>query len=117
MTNSITKKICIILSAAAAIAAFLAQQADAFPAASTLPTEVAAPSFTRVDTRSYRHCHYRPTGVYVDCYTREPGEAPAPRQHYRNSRAAKDKSLSHHHHVLHRGQYWRWHKRSNQDER
>jgi hypothetical protein len=108
MKNSTTVRGGIILSAAAAVSCLAGEYAYAYPEISIRSLAISSPSLTLVDTRSYRHCHNRPTGIYVSCYTKEPGEheAQAPRQRYGDSRGAIDNAESHHHHVRHRSFRW-----------
>ena len=102
MTNPTAVRCGIILSAAAAMSGSTGQYVYAYPADPIVSVAVSAPFLTRIDTRSYRHCHNRPTGIYVDCYTREPGEheAQTPRQRYWHSGGAN--ALSDHHPVRNR---------------
>ncbi len=96
MKNSTAVRSGIILSAAAAVGCLAGQYACAYPEISIRSLAISSPSLTLVDTRSYRHCHNRPTGIYVSCYTKEPGEteAQAPRKRYGDSRGAIDNAPS-----------------------
>jgi hypothetical protein len=67
--HALKMKTCMFLGVSIVASAFIAQHAEAYPSA--LARAVATPSFTRIDNRSYRHCHNRPPHVY--CYTRKPG--------------------------------------------
>ncbi len=106
MMNATVVRRGVILSAVVAVNCFTGQYAYAHPKNPIVSVAVSAPSFTRIDTRSYRHCHYRPPHVF--CYTRKPGDLapPAPPLRSRDSRATKDKSPSDHHHARHRWLPW-----------
>lgn len=103
MTNATIVKQGIILSALVAANGFTGQYAYAYPKNPIVSVAISSPFLTRIDTRSYRHCHDRPTQAYVYCYTTKPGDhaAKAPRQRHRDHRATKDKSPSDHHHARH----------------
>lgn len=109
MTNATIVKHGIILSALVAANGFTGQYAYAYPKNPIVSVAVSSPFLTRIDTRSYRHCHNKPPNIHrVTCYTTKPGDhaAPAPRQPHRDSGAAKDKSRSYHHHARHRWLPW-----------
>jgi hypothetical protein len=67
MADSRAMKTGALLSAAMAVSAIIAQRAEAYPAASIEASAVTRPPITRIDDRSYRHCHNLPRGVV--CYS------------------------------------------------
>ena len=73
----------ILLSTAAATTAFAAHYAEAYPAASWNVSAITVPSVTRIDSRSYRHCHNLP--VRVVCYKTQGGQPEAQASHQRST--------------------------------
>jgi hypothetical protein len=101
------KKTCMFLGASIVVSAFIAQHAKAYPATSIIVGAVSTPSFTRIDNRSYRHCHNRPPHVY--CYTRKPGghETHVRDRSTHSETEIPDHSYGWHHRHRHGGLPWR----------
>ncbi len=64
MTNATIVKHGIILSALVAANGFTGQYAYAYPKNPIVSVAVASPFLTRIDTRSYRHCHNKPPNIF-----------------------------------------------------
>ncbi|HVT27223.1 MAG TPA: hypothetical protein VHE81_04325 [Lacipirellulaceae bacterium] len=94
--------IAIGASAAVLLGTVFMQQVQAYPSTFGWESGTINPSLTRIDSRSYRHCHNK--GVHVLCYTSLPGapETKSPHQRQIERRAAtKGYKFDEHRHVRH----------------